>query len=49
MPVRIKKIRGGYRVFNGGKVAARRTTKRKALAQARLLRGVEHGWHPTRR
>ena len=46
MPVKIKKI-DGYRVTHGSKVSAKKTTKEKAEAQARLLRGVEHGWKPT--
>lgn len=46
MPVRIKKV-NGYRVTHGGKVSAKSTTKKKAQAQANLLRGVEHGWVPT--
>ena len=47
MPVKIKKV-DGYRVTHGGKVSAKKTTRKKAEAQARLLRGVEHGnWRPT--
>ena len=47
MPVKIKKV-DGYRVTHGGKVSAKKTTKKKAEAQARLLRGIEHGnWRPT--
>ena len=47
-PVKIKKV-DGYRVTHGGKVSAKRTTKKKAKAQASLLRGVEHSnWRPTR-
>ena len=47
MPVKIKKI-DGYRVTHGGKVSAKKTTRKKAEAQARLLRGIEHGnWRPT--
>ena len=46
MPVKIKKV-DGYKVTHGGKVSAKKTTKKKAQAQARLLRGIEHGWHPT--
>ncbi len=49
MPVKIKKVKGGYRVSTPGGVKARRTTKRKALALARLLYGVEHGWRPTQK
>jgi hypothetical protein len=46
MPARVKKI-AGYRVIHGGKVSAKRTTKKKAQAQANLLRGIAHGWKPT--
>ena len=49
MPVRVRKVRGGYRVSTPGGVKAMRTTKAKARRQANLLRGVEHGWKPTRR
>ena len=46
MPVKIKKV-DGYRVTHGGKVSAKKTTRKKAEAQARLLRAVERGWKPT--
>lgn len=46
MPVEIKKV-DGYRVSTPGGVKAKRTTKKKAEAQKRLLHGVEHGWEPT--
>ena len=46
MPVKIRKV-DGYRVTHGGKVSAKKTTRKKAEAQARLLRGIEHGWKPT--
>jgi hypothetical protein len=46
MPVKIKKV-DGYRVTHGGKVSAKKTTKKKAESQGRLLRAVAHGWHPT--
>ncbi len=49
MPIRIRKVKGGYRVSTPNRIHARRTTKAKAQSQARLLRGVEHGWKPTRR
>jgi len=50
MPVRItKKKSGKYRVSHGGKTSAKGTSKKKAQTQARLLRGVAHGWKPTRR
>ena len=46
-PVEITKTDGKYRVSHGGKVSAKATSKKKAEAQARLLRGVAHGWKPT--
>ena len=46
MPVTIKKV-DGYRVSTPGGVKAKKTTRRKAIAQSRLLHGVEHGWRPT--
>ncbi len=48
-PVKVRKVRGGYRVSTPSGVHAKRTTKAKATKQARLLRGIEHGWHPTHR
>lgn len=47
MPVRVTKTDHKYKVTHGGKVSAKGTTKAKAERQARLLRGVEHGWKPT--
>lgn len=46
MPVKVRKV-NGYRVTHGGKVSAKSTSKKKAEAQANLLRGVAHGWKPT--
>jgi len=45
MPVKIRK-KDGYEVRTPGGVKAKHTTKAKAESQARLLRGVEHGWKP---
>ena len=49
-PVRIRKLKGRnrYRVSTPSGVKSRRTTKRKAESQARLLRAVDHGWKPSR-
>jgi len=47
MPVKIKKLNHKYRVSTPGGVKSKGTTKKKAQAQANLLRGIEHGWHPT--
>ena len=46
MPVKVAK-KNGYRVSTPGGVKAKSTTKAKAMAQANLLRAVEHGWKPT--
>ncbi len=47
MPVAIKKIKNRYQVSTPNGVHAKGTTKEKAMAQANLLRAVEHGWKPT--
>lgn len=49
MPVKVTRRGSRYRVSHGGTVSAKSTTRRKATRQANLLRGLEHGWHPTRR
>jgi len=46
MPGHVAKV-DGYRTTWGGKVTAKRTTKKKGQAQLNLLRAVEHGWKPT--
>lgn len=48
MPVTIKKIKGGYRVSTPNGVHAKKTTKKNAEKQKRLLNAVEHGWRPTK-
>ncbi len=48
MPVKITKTDGKYKVTHGGKTSAKSTTKKKAEGQANLLRGIAHGWVPTR-
>ena len=47
MPVKVKKVKGGYRVSTPHGVKAKHTTKKKAKKQERLLNAVEHGWKPT--
>ena len=42
MPVEIRKVNGGYRVQTPNQIHAKKTTKKKAEAQARLLNTVEH-------
>ena len=49
MPVKVRKVRGGYRVSTPSGVKARRTSKRKAKSQARVLNAVEHGFKPKKR
>lgn len=50
MPYKLRKVKRGYRVTGRrGRVHAYRASKRNAKAQLRLLRGIEHGWTPTRR
>jgi len=48
MPVKIKKLKGGkYRVSTPHGVRSKGTTKKKALAQERLLNMKEAGIIPT--
>lgn len=49
MPVKVRKVKGGYRVSTPNGTKAKRTTKKKAASQARLLRAIDHGWRSTRR
>ena len=49
MPVKIRKRGSRFSVTDAGRTTARGTTKAKAKRQANLLRGVAHGWRPTRR
>lgn len=42
-------MKGGWRVWWGGKIKAKRTTRAKGRALLRLLRAKEHGWSPGRR
>lgn len=48
MPVTTRKEKGGgYTNRTPGGVKGRHMTKKNAMAQKRLLQGVEHGWKPT--
>ena len=48
MPYTVSKTKSGkFQVRSPHGVKARGTSKAKAMAQANLLRGVEHGWKPT--
>jgi hypothetical protein len=49
MPVKITKSDAKYRVSTPSGTKAKGTTKAKAESQARLLRGVDHGWKPSKR
>ena len=49
MPVRVSRTGRGYRVTDAGRTTAKHTTRAKARRQANLLRGLAHGWKPTRR
>jgi hypothetical protein len=49
MPVKVKKVKGGYRVSTPHGVKAKKTTKANAAKQKRLLNAVDHGWRPTRK
>ena len=49
MPVKITKVKGGVKVSTPHGVKAKHTTMAKAKKQANLLRGIEHGWKPTKR
>lgn len=42
MPEKITKVKGGYRVSTPHGVKAKKTTKKNAEAQSRLLRAIEH-------
>ena len=42
MPYKVTKKDGGYEVRSPSGVKAKRTSKKKAEAQARLLRAIEH-------
>lgn len=48
MPVKIKKVKGGYRVSTPNQVHAKKTSLSRAKRQKNLLNAVEHGWRPTR-
>jgi len=49
MPVRIRRINGGFRVSTPGGVKAKRTTAPKARRQKRLLNAIDHGFVPGKR
>jgi len=45
MPYAIVKVKGGFSLINTatGEAHSKKTTKKKAMAQMRLLEGIEHG------
>lgn len=48
-PVRIKKVKGGYRVSTPKGVKAKSTSKTKATRQKRLLNALDHGYKRKRK
>ena len=48
MPTKIRKVKGGFRVSTPHGTKARKTTKKKAKKQKRLLDAIEHGFVPRR-
>lgn len=46
MPATIKKVKGGYQVRTPNQVHAKKTSKKKAEAQQRLLNAIDHGFVP---
>lgn len=53
MPYKIRKLpnKDLYRVYNSKtkKVHSKSTSKEKAIAQLKFLRGLEHGWKPKKK
>lgn len=49
MPVKITKVKKGYKVKTPNMVHAKHTTKKKAEKQERLLNAIEHGWKPSKK
>ncbi len=47
MPVRIRKVKGGYKVSTPHGTKAKKTSLVKAKSQRRLLNAVEHGFVPS--
>lgn len=42
MPVKVTKVKGGYKVSTPHGTKAKKTTKKKAMKQKRLLNAIEH-------
>ena len=49
MPYRVSKVKGGYRVSSPTGTRAKKTSKRKAKSQIRLLNAIDHGFVPSKR
>lgn len=47
MPAKVTHVKGGYKVSTPNGVHAKHTTHAKAVAQARLLNAIDHGFKPT--
>lgn len=48
MPVKVSRVKGGYRVSTPHGTKSKRTSKTKAENQKKLLNAIAHGWQPTR-
>lgn len=46
MPYKISKVKGGYKVTSPNGTKAKKTSKKKAVAQTRLLQMKKHGIVP---
>ena len=49
MPVKIIKVKGGYKVKTPNMTHSKKTSKSKAMRQKRLLMAIEHGWKPRKK
>jgi hypothetical protein len=49
MPVTITQTKSGWKVSTPHGTKAKSTSKKKAMAQRRLLNAVENGWVPSKR
>lgn len=47
MPAKIRKVSGGFSVSTPNGVKAKKTTKKKAKAQQRLINAIDHGFVPS--
>ena len=50
MPAKVERIgKNKYKVETPNSVHAKGTSRKKALAQARLLNAIDHGWQPDKK